>query len=453
MHNETHAAGERHIVIQGVSDSSITVNVDGNTQVIQNELARLRELMESLQAKSFQTAEKIYNIGSIGEANFSFVLGQAQSERSLPPQLQDSLCSDQAALVGSLKEELLAQQVQVRNSANDIFQYYGWIIETFLQKMNTPAGKERNVRRLSFMSEAYHSGLRYLCYIQVAQLLQLGDPPKDETLSAFLFMPPEGDHTFDYLNLLVVTTALLESTGPPPYVEGIAAFVRDLKDTKSDLYRTALFLEHHRLELIKKGAATERDALESLLDEYLTALIYWLRQLSFLAHYRLVSIKNINLEYRLGTARNFVHLYGELHGVYNQEDPNEEDYAQLARENEFTYNKSVLLLKGADAQAGLRGFGGGSAPLSLSPLVIDQSVFTERPTQTPEIYCYQGYDGATSRSYHYAHHRNELPYAGLDKIASNKAFPVRSQNNKQPRLNDLYRQLEQLFAPFKKQVR
>jgi hypothetical protein len=68
------------------------------------------------------------------------------------------------------------------------------------------------------MSETYHSVLRYLCYIQVAQLLQLGDPPKDETLSAFLFMPLEGDHTFNYLNLLVVTTALLEFAGALNYV-------------------------------------------------------------------------------------------------------------------------------------------------------------------------------------------------------------------------------------------
>jgi hypothetical protein len=448
MSNEAQVSGQHNVVIQGVSESTITVSIDGNILEIQNELARLRELMESLKAQSFQTADKIYNIGSIGEANFSFVLSQAQTERLLPGELQENLCSDDSALVQSLREELRNEGVEVRANANDIFQYYGWIVETFLQKMRSDAGKHRNLRRLSFMAEAYHSTVRYLCYIQTAQVLQEG-LPRDPTVAAFLSLPQTMEEKYDYLNLLVITTALLEASGGGFYVDRLPAFVAELKDTRSDLHRTALFLDHHRQQLIGKGAELEGENFDSFLDEYLTALIYWLRKLSFLAHYRLVSIKNINLNYRMGTAQNFVHLYGELHGVYNQHEPNEEDYAELAREREFTYNKSVLLLKGVDAQAGLRNFGQGETPLSLSPLVIDQSVFTEKPTQTPEIYCYIGYDG-TSNTYHYAHHRNELPYPGHDKITSNKTLVVRAQNNKQPPLNDVFKQLNQLFSRYNK---
>lgn len=448
MSNEAQVSGQHNIVIQGVNESTITVSVDGNIHEIQNELARLRELMEGLKAQSFQTAEKIYNIGSIGEANFSFVLGQAQSERLLPGELQENLCSDDSALIGSLREELRNEGVEVRANANDIFQYYGWIVETFLQKLRSDVGKHRNLRRLSFMAEAYHSTVRYLCYIQTAQVLQDG-LPKDPTVAAFLSMSQTMQERFDYLNLLVTTTALLEVSGNGFYVERLPAFVNELKDSKSDLYRTALFLDHHRQQLIGKGTELEGVGLDALLDEYLTALIYWLRRLSFLAHYRLVSIKNINLNYRMGSAQNFVHLYGELHGVYSQHEANEEDYAELAREKEFTYNKSVLLLKGVDAQAGLRNFGQSEIPLSLSPLVIDQSVFTEKPTQTPEIYCYVGYDSA-SNTYHYAHHRNELPYPGLDKIPSNKPLVVRAQNNQQPPLNEVFKQLNQLFSRYLK---
>ncbi|MFZ4428488.1 MAG: hypothetical protein ACOYOO_15120 [Saprospiraceae bacterium] len=445
MSNEAQVSGQHNVVIQGVSESTITVSIDGNILEIQNELARLRELMESLKAQSFQTADKIYNIGSIGEANFSFVLSQAQTERLLPGELQENLCSDDSALVQSLREELRNEGVEVRANANDIFQYYGWIVETFLQKMRSDAGKHRNLRRLSFMAEAYHSTVRYLCYIQTAQVLQEG-LPRDPTVAAFLSLPQTMEEKYDYLNLLVITTALLEASGGGFYVDRLPAFVAELKDTRSDLHRTALFLDHHRQQLIGKGAELEGENFDSFLDEYLTALIYWLRKLSFLAHYRLVSIKNINLNYRMGTAQNFVHLYGELHGVYNQHEPNEENYAELAREREFTYSKSVLLLKGVDAQAGLRNFGQGESPLSLSPLVIDQSVFTEKPT--PEIYCYIGYDG-TSNSYHYAHHRNELPYPG-HKITSNQTLVVRAQNNKQTPLNDVFKQLNQLFSRYNK---
>ncbi len=70
----------------------------------------------------------------------------------------------------------------------------------------------------------------------------------------------------------------------------------------------------------------EDEKLPGLLDEYLTALVYWLRNISFLANYRLVSIKEINLNYRLGTAKNFVHLYGELHSMYNEAGSSDGDY-------------------------------------------------------------------------------------------------------------------------------
>ena len=45
--------------------------------------------------------------------------------------------------------------------------------------------------------------------------------------------------------------------------------------------------------------------------------------------------------------------------------------------------------------------------LSLSPFVIDQSVFAGKATQTPEIYYYTGY-GKAKRQYNYSQYKNEL---------------------------------------------
>ncbi len=59
-------------------------------------------------------------------------------------------------------------------------------------------------------------------------------------------------------------------------------------------------------------AEDDKVKLRSLLDEYLTALVYWLRKISFLAKYRLVSVKEINLNYRLGTVKEICPQSGRI---------------------------------------------------------------------------------------------------------------------------------------------
>jgi hypothetical protein len=196
------------------------------------------------------------------------------------------------------------------------------------------------------------------------------------------------------------------------------------------------------------NSIAEDEKLSSLLDEYLTALVYWLRKLSFLAKYRLVSIKEINLNYHMGSTKNFVHLYGELHGIYSEGGATDEDYNSKSIEGFFTYNKSILLLKGNDVDSCMDKIRDQTTYLSLSPLVIDQSVYAGKPTQTPEIFYYTGYEKA-KRRYGFAQFKNELSFGSKGVIISNKALSVLAQNNNQPRLDELFEQLESVFKPFK----
>jgi len=73
MSNETRIPGSQNIVIQDVTDSTLTINIDGEAREIRNELAALRALLESRQAQTVQYADKIYNIAHIDEANFGGV--------------------------------------------------------------------------------------------------------------------------------------------------------------------------------------------------------------------------------------------------------------------------------------------------------------------------------------------------------------------------------------------
>ena len=439
----TNIKGNANIIIQEVSDSTITVNVNGEIQRLEKKLDTMLEFMKSQQSQTFQTADKIYNIGSIGQANFDFVVDQLKHGKKLPEEIANSYYENDAVWIKSLKQQLIRHGVSVSDRASVVFQYYGWLIETFLQKMNTPVGKERNLRRLAFMAEVFQSSSRYLCYIQLAQVLINKEQAAAPMIKAFFDKSESELQQFDWLNFLISTDDLLSNKDN--FVSELPDFVEELGDTESDLYEVALFLEKNRRKLLQNAIA-EDEHLNQLLDEYLAALVYWLGYIAFLAKYRLVSIKDINLNYRLGSAKNFIHLYGELHGMYNENHGEEGDFVSHSIQDFFTYNKSVLLFKGRDINTCLNNIGNNSNYLSLSPLIIDQSVFAEKETQTPEIYYYIG---KAKRRYLFAQYKNELAFGDAADLSSNKSIKVKVTNINQPKLDELFEQMEQILKPFK----
>lgn len=441
----TKVEGSNNIIIQGSSESSITVNVNGQIQEVEKKLDALQALMEKLDANSIQTADKTYNIATITDANFGFMVDQAGRKKSLPTELAENLIGEGDGWITSLRQELeRKQKVSVGDTPLNIIQNYGWLVETFLQKMLTPTGREKNLRRLSFLAEAWQGSLRYLCYIQVAQLLQKETSPKLKILSNFLQMQGTDYLHFDYSSLLLTTT---EAIGKNGFIPEINILAKELNNTDSALYSTVLFLDDQRDNLIA-GKIKEDDQLDAVLDEYLTGLVYWLRKVSFLAKYRMVSIKEINLDYRLGTAKNFVHLYGELHGFYSESGVAKKDYDTKWVEDAFTYSKSILLFKGQNVSSGLDNIQEEDAYLSLSPLIIDQSVYVDKATQTPEVFYFSGYEKA-KRCYRFSQYKNELNIGKNAKSASNKLLEVKTQNNNQPKLDELFEQLEDIFEPLK----
>jgi hypothetical protein len=441
--------GDKHVVIQSVSDSTLTLYVDGQLRQVERKLDALMALLQKLQVNSVQTADKIINIGNINSANFEVIVGQSALNLSLPSELAHNLAAGDDRWVESLRQELMKQSgVSVRNRPTEVFKHYGWLIEAFLQKMGTPAGRERKPRRLAFMAEAYQSTLRYLCSIQVSQVFQQSPPSPNPAIAEFIALDPQAHSHYDYLNLLLVSTGWIGRGDA--FVPEIHDFVQELQDPRTDLHGAALFLEKHRRELLA-GKAPQGEALEPLLDEYLTALVFWLRKLAFLSQYRMVSIKEIRLSYRLGTAKYFVHLYGELHGMYDETISDGEDYSEQAIEDVCTYNQSVLLFRGPSMDYCFQYINVPSSYISLSPLIVDQSVYSNKATQTPEIFYFTGLDSAR-RQYCFAEYRNELDGQGKP-VRSNKQLSVKAQNMKYSLLDELYGQLQKVFQPFKSPAR
>jgi Effector-associated domain 11 len=422
-------------------------------QLLHSFLGNSPRLNEALhQSGRFQYIRKQIRLGTVSHADATLTQNQIrfglldllseieqEGNTPLPLQVVQDLLTEGSPWADNLKQEL-EKYGPVGKRPTSIFQHYGWLIEEFLRKMETPTGQERTLRRLSFMVEAFQNSLRYLCFIQIAQILKLRDVPTHQLLQEFISMDEQSQVHFDYLNLLLVATDLLKDK--PTFIPEIGNIVEELCDTGSDLYGTVIFLHANREKLLKNVIA-EGNYLDNLLDEYLTALVFWLCRLAFLYEYRLVSIKDINLKYRLGMERFFVHHYGELHGIYSHEDY---DYADFPIKDLYTYNHSVLLFRGSDMKECLKNINDESNYISLSPLVIDQSVFSQKETQTPEVYYFTGRSG---QQYHFAQYKNELAFGETKEIPSNKTLSVREKNINQPKFNELYEQMELVFSSFK----
>lgn len=444
MQSQNHIEGDNNVTIQGATGSAITIQVGGQMKEVANTLEALLEVIQNMQAQLLNINGRLLPVASLNPATFQFLMGQPGQGQQLPDELAQNPMGGGNAWVQSLRQELITEQgIAAGSRPMDIFQHYGWLIQEFLRKLCSPAGQANTLRRLSFMAEAYQASLRYLCYIQVAQLLSTPHKTMPKLLSDFLQMRGPQYIGFDYMGLLLTATDALGGNG---FVSEINSLVAELTNTQTTLYATALYLDKQRNELLQNTPAAD-ESLPALLDAYLTALAYWLRKLGFLAKYRLVSIKEINLHYSVGTAKNFVHLYGELHGIYGEQLTEEEDYYTAKSITDyFTYNKSVLLFRGTDMNTCLENIHRPQTFLSLSPLVVDQSVYAGKLTQTPEIFYYTGYDAQPLR-YHYAEYRNELAL-GSGEPSSNKTLQVLPQNNQAPLLNELFKQVKKLYQPF-----
>ncbi|CAA6825901.1 MAG: CHAT domain-containing protein [uncultured Aureispira sp.] len=69
MENKTRNEGNNNIIIQGITDSTITLEVNGVTQEIQNEMASLNALLERINTQQVEIAGKIYALGELGQAD------------------------------------------------------------------------------------------------------------------------------------------------------------------------------------------------------------------------------------------------------------------------------------------------------------------------------------------------------------------------------------------------
>lgn len=76
MQNNAHNTGNQNIIIQGVTESTITLNVNGEIQEIRKDIDTLLALLKKHEKQQVQVGEKIYNIGEIKSAEFVTIVNK-----------------------------------------------------------------------------------------------------------------------------------------------------------------------------------------------------------------------------------------------------------------------------------------------------------------------------------------------------------------------------------------
>ncbi|MEM1215108.1 MAG: hypothetical protein AAGJ82_05460 [Bacteroidota bacterium] len=431
---------QQKVIIEEASGQQLRLKVDGVEQLVAQNQAVLQQILEKLNVQTFQVADKIYNIKSIDQATFGFVMDKSKAQHQLPTGLREELFTkeEDTIWVQSLRQALLYEGVAVGQEPFEIFQHFGWLVEVFLLKVISSEGRQRTLSRLAYLVEVFQSSLRYLCFVQLAQPLAKVRPLSPH-LDRFFRLTEAEVTALDWSHLLLQTTA--EIAAADSFVPELYPLREDILNNRDEIADVLQFMERQRTRLLR-GDIPKDDHLDQLLDEYLTALVTWLRRIAFVAKYRIVSIKDIKLAYRLGSGKRFVHHYGELHGHFEQVYSQNYQLKEVAIKDSFTYNHSVLLFKGTDIGQAMERLAQQENYLSLTPFIIDYSVFKQTETHTPDI---RYYAGKEESAYRYHEVGLELNINSEEQARVHKKIRVSRQNIRQPGLDELHRQLTQLI--------
>lgn len=170
MANETQS-----IFIQSVTEGTLTLTVNGEAQEIRNELAALRELLESRQAQTVQYADKIYNIAHIDEANFGAVTRRIVFNGILVKRLVAAL--EHKAEVQDFRRALPAEAAQnweetpefLKDAQAIAGQNFVWVLAWELRRLFA-IGKDKRKRQEEKVDEYIHH-----CFSAARMALQLAN--------------------------------------------------------------------------------------------------------------------------------------------------------------------------------------------------------------------------------------------------------------------------------------
>ena len=350
--NSSSVNGNNNIVIQGVSDSKITLNINGDTKEIDNKLSEIKELLSQLNEKSFTINNQDFSVDEISEENFGFVTGTKTFNEELTKRLIDAL-KPHSPLAQNFHNKVSnlggdwQKNNNIRNVAKEVISCaYVGILGIEIRKIMAIGKEEHNERKLkNYLDHCVTLTFRILQLIGFSLISDLWNHTKSETITindkakntiAKFFTDTFGPGISHYTEILTsVANVFKENKIHSPIPELIAdEFQGVLKEDSQ------LLIAFNNMDKIRNSLA---DNSYSLLTCFAAEknLTYILEKFAFLAAYNMVSIKKINYEEMRNSSPLYLHSYASL-GIDTKKRINAEKIDSMEKP---TGTEAILLYK------------------------------------------------------------------------------------------------------------
>jgi hypothetical protein len=372
MTNKTNIEGNQNIVIQDVTDSTITLNVNGEVREIHNQLAELKALLLEHKAQKVQYAEKIYNIEHINEANFGFVTGKKAFNEALTKQLIEAI-QPHSLPAQKFLEKVAAipnweNQLRISDKAKEIIAYsFVGVIGIQLSKLMA-IGKEdfSEAKQRKYIEKCLHIAKRSLDLVCFALISKWWDEQKllprhiSEAQKKVLTrcfddaFEPSIEEQFLLLQVLHEIFSKAENALAFPFPDWL--------DAAGCLHEGSTFHQtcQHLQSLQEKLDKAQYDLLDCFEAENQLAAFF--KTFHFLVNYRMASIKHIGYRQSRNAIPHYLHRYAAL-GIDSKANVDAEKINYTPR---TVHTDAVLLYRGDNYQDNI----------NLFPFVIDFNALT-----------------------------------------------------------------------------
>lgn len=373
MSNTSHIEGNQNIVIQNITDSNLTINVNGELRQIQNEFEELKALIKNLKIQHIQYADKIYNIEHINEANFGFITGKkVVYNQSLTQKLIEAGADYSTPISEWLKKaqaqaQNWAMQSRISDKAKEIiaFSFVGVIGLQFSKLMAIGKEDKSEAQPQKYLTKSIQLvkyGLDLLNFTLLAHLWDSRNettPPLDiahqNILDNFLTSGFELSIT-QRLTLLETLLQIFEVAKVELPLSELEGFL-DTNLQQDSSFRKAILAMQVLQERMDNGQDTPFDCAEA--EAQLAAMYV---PLAFLVRYKMASIKFINYQQSKQSEPRYLHRYTTL-GMDSKANI---DVAKMIYTTDTAETDSVWIYKGNDYKNGI----------NLMPFALDYNALT-----------------------------------------------------------------------------
>jgi len=253
----------------------------------------------------------------------------------------------------TLSDEEDEEEVDYRILGNQIIKNYPWPIGVELRRLFSAGMRELNRMRLDQIFKTIERTMQFLSFVMLSQLWH-------DLLQKRVSLPEQiSGEMVSRLQVLTMGnfTWLIRIIGKFYQEEGLEWFMPEMGDQMNKKLFGALdFWVPERNEIGHYQINLTQEEIEKRCVEYEEKLTFILLKMAFFAKYRLVSVREIQVQKPKYREARFQHVVDLLNS-------SDSDFAaKEIEEEEFTESHSVLLMKSLKSIEGY---------LNLSPLIID----------------------------------------------------------------------------------